>query len=142
MRALTLPFLALPTLILALLASAPARAEEKQPELPHYVDLSPLALPVIVDHRVRNYIFVYVRLNLVKSADPTIWQDKEPYFRDALVRAAHRTPFSLPNDWTRLDEAALRRSLFVEATKITGPGVITGVEVLRSAPQRRTLPPH
>ena len=132
---------ALALLPLLLLLSGPARAADR-PEPAHYVDLSPLALPVIVQHRVRNYIFVYVRLHLTKQADPTIWQDKEPYFRDALVRAAHRTPFSLPDDWTRLDEAALRRSLFAEATKITGPNVITSVEVLKSTPQRRTLAPR
>jgi hypothetical protein len=126
---------------IVLLASSPAQAIEK-PDPPHYVDLSPLALPVIVQGRVRNYIFAYVRLNLVHSADPSVWEDKEPYFRDALVRAAHRTPFSLPNDWTRLDEAALKRSLFVEATKITGPGVITSVEVLKTTPQRRTASPR
>ncbi|KAF7441440.1 hypothetical protein A1F99_142760 [Pyrenophora tritici-repentis] len=32
---------------------------------------------------------------------------KEAYFRDALVKAAHRTPFSVAGDWTRLDEARL-----------------------------------
>jgi hypothetical protein len=133
---------ALALLPLMLLLAEPARAERPPPEPVHYVDMAPLALPVINDRRICNYVFVYVRLDLNHQADPTFWQDKEPFFRDALVRAAHRTPFSIPNDCTRLDEAALKRSLFSEASKITGPNVITGVQVLKSTPQRRTAAPH
>lgn len=126
-----------------MLISAPARAADK-PAKPaaHYVALSPVALPIVVGGKVRNYIFVYIRLDLAPSADSQVWQDKEPYFRDALVRAGHRTPFVVANDWTRLDEAALKRTLMAEAARIAGPGVVTGVEITKSIPQRRAVAPR
>ena len=130
MRALALP-------PLLLLLSGPARAADR-PEPAHYVDLSPLALPIIVQHRVRNYIFVYVRLHLTKQADPTIWQDKEPYFRDALVRAGHRTPFTRGNDYTMLDDAKLKAAMYSAATAIAGAGNVASVTILSETPKSRS----
>lgn len=126
-----------------LLLTAPARAADK-PEKPavHYVALSPVALPIVVDGKVRNYIFVYIRLDLAPMADSQALQAQEPYFRDALVRAGHRTPFVVANDWTRLDETALKRTLMAEAARIAGPGVVTGVEITKSTPQRRAVAPR
>ena len=65
-------------------------------------------MPIIVNGRLVNYVFVYVRINLATGADTPRWRDKEPYFRDALVRLGHRTPFTWPSDYTRLDEARLK----------------------------------
>ena len=45
---------------------------------------------------------------------------KEAFFRDALVRAAHRTPFTVPGDWTRLDERALSAALVSASVGIGG----------------------
>ena len=50
-------------------------------------------MPIVVDGQLVNYVFVYVRLNLTSGANATRLREKEPFFRDALVRAGHRTPF-------------------------------------------------
>ncbi|HBV12566.1 MAG TPA: hypothetical protein DEB60_05525, partial [Brevundimonas sp.] len=49
---------------------------------------------------------------------------KEPYLRDALVRAGHRTPFVLTDDWNQLDAAALSASLIRAADSLIGKGAI------------------
>jgi len=104
-----------------------------------FVDLAPVGLPVVVNGRLVNYVFVYARIDLTPNADLPRWRDKEPYFRDALVRAGHRTPFTLPTDYTRLDEARLKATLLQAASAITGPGVVAGVELLPGGgPMRRT----
>src|SRR5580704_6387173 len=90
-------------------------AEGGKPPVGQYVDLQPVAIPVVDGGRLRNYVFVSVRLNLSARVDPTATQTKAPYFRDALVRSSHRTPFSVPGDWTRIDETALKASLFRQA---------------------------
>jgi hypothetical protein len=57
------------------------------------------------------------------------------------VRAAHRTPFTVPTDFTRLDEPALKRALQAEAVRIAGPRAIAGVQIVSQKPQRvRGLP--
>jgi len=79
------------------------------------------------------------RIDLTPSADLARWRDKEPYFRDALVRAGHRTPFTVPTDYTRLDEPRLKAALFRAAAAITGPGVVAGIELLPGGgPMKRT----
>ena len=121
---------------LAALAGA-ALADTK--EAGQYVDLAPVAMPIVVDGRLVNYVFVYVRINLATSADMPKWRDKEPYFRDALVRLGSRTPFTLATDYTRLDEARLKAALFRAALAITGPGAVASVEILPGGgPMRRT----
>lgn len=136
MRALVL------TVLLLIAAASPAVAAEGGGEAPHYVDLLPVALPVVTQGRLRNYVFVTVRINLNEKVDATVWHDKEPYLRDALVRAAHRHPFSLPNDWMRLDEAALKRGMLAEAVRIGGPGVFTSVEILKASAQKQAFAPR
>jgi hypothetical protein len=127
----------LASLPLALLARAAVAAETKQAG--QYVDLAPVAMPVVVNGRLVNYVFVYLRINLTASADVVHLRDKEPYFRDALVRMGHRTPFTFPGDYTRLDEPRLKAQLYQAATAIAGPGAVASVEILPGGgPMRRT----
>ncbi len=130
--------------IFALFAVPATAGEGAKPPVGQYVDLQPVAIPVVDGGRLRNYVFVSVRLNLSARVDPTAEQTKAPYFRDALVRTSHRTPFSVPGDWTQINEQALKASLFRDASAIAGPGVITGVVISSSQPQRRAgmLTPH
>ena len=131
----------LAALLLSLFFAAPALAGSSEAPL-QFVDVGPVALPVIQQGKLRNYVFVTMRLHLSPQADSETWRDKEPYFRDALVRAGHRTPFVIPGDWMKLDQAALKRSMLTEAVRIAGPNIFTSVEVVRSAPQRWAVPPH
>jgi hypothetical protein len=104
-----------------------------------YVDLQPVGLPVIVDGRLVNYVFVNVRLNLATGADNSRWRAKEPFFRDALVRLGYSSPFVVPGKYDRLDAAKLTASLNRAAVAITGPGVIRSVEVMSQTASHRAL---
>jgi hypothetical protein len=98
-----------------------------------------VGMPVVVNGRLVNYVFVYVRINLTPSAELARWRDREPYFRDALVRLGHRTPFTVPSDYTRIDEVRLKAALFQAAAAITGPGAVASIEILPGGgPMRRT----
>ena len=126
-------------LALPLALAAGAAAAQTKPTAGQWVDLAPVGLPVVVNGRLVNYVFVYARIDLTPTADLARWRDKEPYFRDALVRLGHRTPFTLASDYTRLDEARLKAALLGAAAAITGPGVVAGVEILPGGgPMRRT----
>jgi hypothetical protein len=127
---------------LALLAARPAVAAEAPKAVGQYVDLQPLALPIVVDGQLVNYVFVYVRINLANGADIIHLRTKEPFFRDALVRESHRTPFVLPNDWQKVDERKLSAALMRDAAQIAGPGAVSSVVVTSQAPRRRVMPPR
>ena len=102
------------------------------------MSIAGLGLPVIEDGRLRNYVFVSLRVHLGAGKTPEQMKSKEPFLRDALVKAAHRAPFSVPGDWTRLNERALSASLIAASAAIAGRGSVTRVEVLAQNPRRRT----
>jgi hypothetical protein len=130
---------AAPVLVLASAGAASANEPPRAAAVGQYVDLSPVAIPSLDGRRLRNYIFVAVRLNLTPHADAQKLREKSPYFRDAMVRAAHRVGYNLATDFDRLDEARFKQMVIAEATKITGPGMIAGVAFTSPPqPQRRT----
>jgi hypothetical protein len=124
--------------VLPAAAVAPAASASDGAPSGGSLNISGVGLPVIEGGRLRNYVFVSLRLHLGGSANPESMRMKEAYLRDALVRAGHRTPFLIPGDWTRLDTAALSTSLIRSATAIAGRGSVTRVEVVSQAPRRRT----
>jgi hypothetical protein len=123
---------------LVLLAAAPAAAEE----VGQYVDLQPVALPIIVNGQLANYVFISVRLNLASGADTSRWRAKEPFLRDALVRAAHDTPFTVPNDLQKIDVAKLTAMLMRASVAICGPNVVRSVVVTSQISSQRARPPR
>jgi hypothetical protein len=133
---------ALPLLIVAGHAAASEEAKPVAKAVGQYVDLSPVGLPIIVGGQLVNYVFVYVRINLASGVNAGRWREKEPYFRDALVRASHRTPFTLADDHQKIDVARLTATLTRDAAAITGPGVVRSVVVTSQAPRRRVPAPR
>ena len=122
-------------------AAAAGKPAEKKGDVGQYVDLQPVGLPIVAKGQLVNYVFVYVRLNLSSTANTSRLREKEPFFRDALVRAGHRTPFTLASDYTKIDTARLTAALTREAAAIAGPGQVRSVVVTSQAPRRRVAAP-
>ena len=122
------------TLGLAALATASA-AEEGAPAPNPTVLMSPVALPIVVDGQLVNYVFVTIRLGLSGKADAAKMRLKEPWFRDALVRAGHRSPFVRPDNYTLLDDNRMVAALLHEANAITGPGIVLSAQIIREQAQ-------
>jgi len=131
-------------LLLSLMTVTPVLAAEKAPKDPkeatggQYINISPVAVPIVLNGQLINYIFVTVRLNLVGNVDALKMREREPYYRDALVRAAHRHPFVKPGDYSHVNEPMLKAAMMAESARLAGPRVITSVEILSAQPQRVT----
>jgi hypothetical protein len=124
---------------LLFLAATPAFAAEgeKKGDVGQYVDLQAVGIPIVVNRHLVNYVFVYVRINLTSGANVARLREKEPYFRDALVRISHRTPFTLATDLGSVDAPKMTAALAREAAAIAGPGQIRSVVVTQQAARRR-----
>lgn len=107
-----------------------------------YVDLAPVALPIVLNGRLINYVFVQVRINLAPSADAPKTREKEPWFRDALVRAGHRTPFTKATDYTVIDEARMKAALMREAGAIVPARNLLSVTLVSQTPKQRSRLPR
>lgn len=127
---------------LAATASAVSASETPPAAEGLALNIAGVGLPVIIDGRIRNYVFVTMKLYLGSGQTPEAMRAKDPFFRDALVRTGHRAPFILPGDWTRLNEAAINAAVMAMAAIIAGPGAVTRSEVLIQSPRRRTGLPH
>jgi hypothetical protein len=119
------------------LAAEPAVAGETAPGAA-VLNISGVGLPVIEGGRLRNYVFVSLRLHLGAGKTPEQMRAKEPFIRDALVRAAHRTPFVVPGDWMALNPATLAATTLRVGRALAGAGAVTRVEIVSQTPRRRT----
>ena len=132
-------------LLLAIAPIQPVLAAEKGKDDASKVQtmqLEAVALPVIVDGRLLNYVFLSIRLDLYANADSAKVRAKEQYIRDDLVRMGHRTPFTRTDDYTRLDEAKVRAEVLRFAAASIGPGMVQGVVITKQTSQKLlTLPP-
>lgn len=122
----------------AAVASGARASDGKAAPVAAFVNMTGVGLPIIVDGRVRNYVFIVLKLHLGPGHTVEAVRAKEAYLRDALVRAGHRTPFVLPNTWLALDTAALSASLIRSASTLIGRGAVARVEIVSQTARRRT----
>jgi len=121
---------------------AGASEPEAKIDTGQYIDVAPVALPVAVNNRLINYVFVQVRINLSPTADAPKLREREPWFRDALVRAAHRTPFTNPRDFTIIDDVRMKATLLREAALITPARNLLSVTLISQTPKQRSRLPR
>lgn len=124
----------------ALALAGQASANEAPPQqkaVGQYVDISPVAVPIVAQGKLINYVFVASRLELSPTADTIKWRSREPFFRDALVRAAHRTPFTNPKDYTSIDVPRFQAVLLREARAIAGASEVKSVTLVSQTPKQR-----
>ena len=118
-------------------ASAPAKGEGKDEKVVgQYVDVYPVAIPILADGRLINYVFVALRVQLTPTAKAPKWRAKEPFFRDALARMAHRTSFGSAADYASIDGPRLTAAFQREAMAIAGKDV-KGVIITAQTPKQR-----
>ena len=128
-------------LLIAVAPVEPVLAAETPPA-PQTVALESVALPIIVDGRLINYVFCSIRLDLYPNADGAKVRAKEQFFRDDLVRMGHRSPFTRQDDYTRVDEAKVRAEVMRIAPGLVGPGLVRSATITRQSSQKlMTLPP-
>ena len=130
--------LALGALSASLLAAwaAPAWAKEAEKDVPAAtLSLDAVALPIIVNGALLNYIFVTVKLELEPKTDGAAVRMKEQFFRDDLVRVGHRTPFVRPDDYNKVDEAKVRAEVLRAAAGIVGPHAIKNATITKQVAQ-------
>lgn len=134
---------------LAALAS-PAFASEKKPEkkkeggeqaLDPTYKLGSMTIPIIANGRIVNYVFVAMTLKLTSGTEVESFKDKEPALRDAIVRAAYKTPFTRPDTWKEVDGPRLTSFVLGQCAVLFGKGKVASVEIVKQIPRQQLMPP-
>lgn len=94
------------------------------------MDAPYLAVPVVRDGRLVNYLFVSVRVEIAQRVD--LWQTREQahFLRDALVRASHASDLADPEDDNALNEARAIEVYRAAAVQALGERAVGGVAIV------------
>ena len=122
-------------------ASGPSKAKEKgeaeggAQTTARSMDAPYLAVPVVRNGHLVNYLFVSIRIEIAQGVD--LWRTRERahFLRDALVRASHSNDLVDPNDSNVLNEARaieVYRAAAIQALGETAVGPITIVATYSS----------
>src|SRR4051812_46464307 len=76
--------------------------EEGQALDPTY-KLGSMTIPIIANGRIVNYVFVAMNLKLTSGTEVVSFKAQQPALRDAIVRAAYKTPFTRADTWKEVD---------------------------------------
>jgi len=101
------------------------------------IPLAPVAVPITVNGKLVNYVFLSIKIMLSPKADLYKLVRQEPYYRDALVRAAHRQNLGVPGDPNRVDEKLVKAILKREAASFMDTRMIASIEIVRQDPKKR-----
>lgn len=105
------------------------------------IKLQSMALPIIANGRLVNYVFVQMDITLKPDQPVTVFEGKEPQLRDSIVREAHSKPFLRPDSYVALDEARLKASVLRQTNSLIGPGKVALVTVVKQTPRNFVAPP-
>lgn len=100
------------------------------------MDAPYLAVPVVRDGTLVNYLFVSVRVEISNGVD--LWRTREQahFLRDALVRASHSTDLSDPADPNRLNEPRAIEVYRAAAAATLGERAVSRVTIVASYSSR------
>lgn len=126
------------------LASSGKKEEKKEGEgqaLDPTYKLGSMTIPIIANGRIVNYVFVAMNLKLKDGADAAALKDQEPMLRDAIVRAAYKTPFTRPDTWKEVDGPRLTGFVLSQCGMLLGKGKVASVEIVKQIPRQQLMPP-
>lgn len=94
------------------------------------MDAPYLAVPVVRDGQLVNYLFVSIRIEISPSVD--LWRTRERahFLRDALVRASHGNDLVDPSDNNILNEARAIAVYRAAAVQALGERAVSGVSIV------------
>lgn len=115
-----------------------ARALAAAPAAPagNNLHLSTVGIPIISGGRLVNYVLVRLTLTVRPGTDVSRLSEKEPYFREALVRLGYHLRLNPPNTLNRVDPALVSAKMLPLCQAIAGPGVVTGIEIKYQEPEK------
>ncbi len=104
--------------------------------------LGSMTIPIIYNGRIVNYVFVALTLTLTSGTEVQAFKDKEPALRDAIIRAAYRTPFTRADTWKEVDGPRLTGFVMGQCANLFGKGKVASVEIVKQIPRQQLMPPR
>lgn len=126
--------------MLAGLAKANAQpAAPSAAEVTRTMDAAYIAVPVVRDGVLVNYLFVTMRIDIAPQVD--LWRTRERahFLRDALVRAAHRTSLADARRDDTLNTPLAIQVFSAAAREALGANAVRGLTIQSAYSTRRSV---
>lgn len=94
------------------------------------MDAPYLAVPVVRDGQLVNYLFVSIRIEIAQGVDLWGTRERAHFLRDALVRASHASDLSRPDDPNALDEARALQAYRAAAVQALGERAVGQISIV------------
>ncbi len=94
------------------------------------MDAPYLAVPVVRDGVLANYLFVSIRIEIAQGVDLWATRERAHFLRDALVRASHDHDLADPTDNNALNEARAIEVYRAAAVQALGERAVGGVSIV------------
>jgi hypothetical protein len=111
-------------------ASAKEKGGEAGPDVSRSMDAPYLAVPVVRDGQLVNYLFVSLRIQISPHVDLWRTREKAQFLRDALVRASHANALADPNDINKLNETLALQVYRAAAIQSLGAQAVAGISII------------
>ncbi|MBI3437920.1 MAG: hypothetical protein HY054_04600 [Proteobacteria bacterium] len=111
-------------------AAAPAGHGQSDGDVTRTMDAQYLAVPVVRDGRLVNYLFVSLRIQISPHVDLWRTREKAQFLRDALVRASHANALADPNDNNALNQALAIQVYRQAASQTLGADAVAGITIV------------
>ncbi|MFZ2031201.1 MAG: hypothetical protein WAU68_12885 [Vitreimonas sp.] len=111
-------------------AGPPASGHGESADVSRSMDAAYLAVPVVRDGQLVNYLFVSIRIQISPRVD--LWRTREraQFLRDALVRASHANALADPNDTNALNQPLAIQVYRAAAAQTLGAQAVAGVTIV------------
>ena len=106
-----------------------AAVTETPVEVPRFIDMDPLVIPIFAEDRVIAAIQIQLKLETLGAANERHLNAIMPRISDAFLRELHSFIPRLVQKGGQLDVLAIKRRLQMIADNVAGPGRINGVLV-------------
>ncbi|MBL8545336.1 MAG: hypothetical protein JNL81_02665 [Hyphomonadaceae bacterium] len=94
------------------------------------MDAPYLAVPVVRNGQLVNYLFVSIRIEIAQGVDLWRTREKAHFLRDALVRASHASDLVDPNDSNALNEPRALEVYRAAAIQALGENAVGPISVV------------
>jgi len=116
---------------------APAKAKSKEggeeaAASSRSMDAPYLAVPVIRDGQLVNYLFVSIRIEISPNVDLWRTREKAHFLRDALLRASHSNDLASAEDTNVLNEAQAIAVYRAAAVQALGERAVGSISIVAS----------
>lgn len=117
-------------------AKAAAKGAEASAGAARSMDAPYLAVPVVRDGQLTNYLFVSIRIEIAPGVD--LWRTREQahFLRDALVRACHTNRLDDPNDPSALNQARALEVFHAAAVQALGERAVGRISIVATQSSR------